>query len=374
MIPYGRQDISDEDIEAVVAVLRSDFITQGPSVTDFEQSIAKYCGSAHAIAVNSATSALHIACLALGVGPGDLVWTSPITFVASSNCALYCGADVDFVDVDDATANMSVDALAAKLAEAETAGRLPKVVIPVHLCGTSCDMKAIRALGDRYGFRIIEDASHAIGGHYLDAPVGSCAYSEITVFSFHPVKIITTGEGGMVVTADAELARKVRLLKGQGMDPNRRYWFPVTGYNYRMTNIAAAIGLGQLERISWHLSRRREIAAGYTQRLSHCPQLLLPPEKEWAHNAYWIYSVVLTDTCVMSRDDVMAHLAADGIETRPFFVPMHSLPMFATLARGEKFPVADRLAARGINLPSSASLSEEDQTFVCERLLTLVQG
>jgi dTDP-4-amino-4,6-dideoxygalactose transaminase len=217
MIPYGRQDVNQADIDAVTEVLRSDFLTQGQAVPSFEEAVAKYCGAQHAVAVNSATSALHIACLALGVGPGDLVWTTPITFVASANCALYCGADVDFVDIDLRTYNMCPQRLAEKLARAKAADRLPKVVIPVHLCGQSCDMQAIHALGQQYGFMIIEDASHAIGGRYQEVPVGSCRYSDITVFSFHPVKIITTAEGGMAVTNDASLNRRMHLLRSHGI-------------------------------------------------------------------------------------------------------------------------------------------------------------
>ena len=217
MIPYGRQDISESDIQAVVDVLRSDFLTQGSVVPAFEKTIAKYCGAQHAVAVNSATSALHIACLALGVGQGDVVWTTAITFVASANCALYCGAQVDFVDIDPRTYNLSVERLAEKLAQAERSGCLPKVVIPVHLCGQPCDMTGIRALGHRYGFKIIEDASHAIGGQYQGEPVGNCRYSDITVFSFHPVKIITTGEGGMALTNDERLAKHMQLLRSHGI-------------------------------------------------------------------------------------------------------------------------------------------------------------
>jgi len=216
-IPYGRQSIGEDDVQAVVDVLRSDFLTQGPAVPAFEKAVADSCGAAHAVAVNSATSALHVACLALGVGPGDLVWTSPITFVASANCARYCGADVDFVDIDPVTYNLSVPALAEKLARAEKTGRLPKVVIPVHLAGAPCDMAAIRELARRYGFRILEDASHAIGARYADEPVGRCSHSDIAVFSFHPVKIITTGEGGLALTNDESLARRMALLRSHGV-------------------------------------------------------------------------------------------------------------------------------------------------------------
>lgn len=261
VIPYGRQDISQADIDAVVEVLRSDFLTQGPAVPAFESEIATYCGAKYAVAVNSATSALHIACLALGVGEGDVVWTSPITFVASANCALYCGAMVDFVDIDSVTYNLSVERLAEKLVIAEKLGRLPKVVIPVHLCGQACDMAGIYALGQQYGFKIIEDASHAIGGKYKNEPIGNCRYSDITVFSFHPVKIITTGEGGMAVTNDSKLAKHMRLLRSHGISsaPEEMHLRPIEeiwnyqqiglGFNYRMTELQAALGLSQIQRL-----------------------------------------------------------------------------------------------------------------------------
>ncbi|HEY8219741.1 MAG TPA: aminotransferase class I/II-fold pyridoxal phosphate-dependent enzyme, partial [Methylobacter sp.] len=255
MIPYGRQTISEADIQAVADVLRSDFLTQGPAVPGFENSVVNYCGAQYALAVNSATSALHIACMALGVGKGDSVWTSPITFVASSNCALYCGASVDFVDIDPHTYNMSATCLADKLEQAEKTGCLPKVVIPVHLCGQSCDMEAIHRLSKQYGFKIIEDASHAIGGKYRGEPIGNGRYSDITVFSFHPVKIITAGEGGMVLTNDVQLAKRMKLLRSHGITsdaadmiprPSEQLWFYQQidlGFNYRMTDIHAALGL-----------------------------------------------------------------------------------------------------------------------------------
>ena len=248
IIHYGRQDVNQDDIDAVVDVLRSDFLTQGPSIPAFEKAIADYCGAQHAVGVNSATSALHIACLGLGVGKGDSVWTSPITFVASANCALYCGATVDFVDIDPRTYNLSVERLAEKLAMAEESGNLPKVVIPVHLCGQPCDMAGIHTLSRQYGFKIIEDASHAIGGKYKDEPIGNCRYSDITVFSFHPVKIITTGEGGMAVSNDATLDKKMRLLRSHGINsyaadmqprPAQEIWNYQQidlGFNYRMTD------------------------------------------------------------------------------------------------------------------------------------------
>ena len=289
MIPYGRQDISEADIQAVVAVLRSDWLTQGPAVPAFETTVADYCGAKHAVAVNSGTSALHLACLALGVGPGDRVWTSAITFVASANCALYCGARAEFVDIDPRTYNMSVDALARKLEAAQRAGSLPKVVIPVHLCGQPCDMAAIHALGRQYGFRIIEDASHAIGARYRGEPVGNCRYSDIAVLSFHPVKVITTAEGGMAMTNDAQLAKTMQLLRTHGItrdaeDMTREadgpwYYEQIAlGFNYRMTDMQAALGSSQMRRVDDFVVARRRIAARYDDLLSG-----FPVQTPWQH-------------------------------------------------------------------------------------------
>ena len=290
MIPYGRQDISDADIAAVVEVLRSDFLTQGPAVPKFEEGVAAYTGAAHAVAVNSATSALHIACLALSLGEGDWLWTSAITFVASANCARYCGANVDFVDIDPHTYNMSPACLAAKLEWAERAGKLPKVVVPVHFGGQPCDLRAISQLSKRYGFRVIEDASHAIGADYLDTPVGNCRFSDIAIFSFHPVKIITTGEGGMALTNDAELAGRMRLLQSHGitrdaaqmtsgMTEGPWYYQQIAlGYNYRMTDMQAALGLSQLHRLTQFVAARRAIAERYFDLLAD-----LPVTRPWQH-------------------------------------------------------------------------------------------
>jgi UDP-4-amino-4,6-dideoxy-N-acetyl-beta-L-altrosamine transaminase len=272
VIPYGRQDINQADIDAVIAVLESDYLTQGPAVPAFEKSVANYCSTQHAVAVNSATSALHIACLALGVGKGDIVWTTPITFVASANCVLYCGAMVDFVDIDPRTYNISVDRLTEKLAEAEKTGKLPKVLIPVHLCGQACDMACIYDLSQKYGFKVIEDASHAIGGKYKGEPIGNCRYSDITVFSFHPVKIITSGEGGIAVTNNEDLARHMRLLRSHGISnvtadmqprPSQEIWNYQQidlGFNYRLTDIQAALGLSQMSRLDGFVEKRHRIA------------------------------------------------------------------------------------------------------------------
>ena len=281
-IPYGRQDITQADIDAVVAVLQSDFLTQGPMVPKFEQAVSSYCDAKHALAVNSATSALHIACLALELGQGDWLWTSPVTFVASANCALYCGAQVDFVDIDPRTYNLCPQALERKLIAAELEGRLPKVVVPVHLCGQPCDMQAIHALAQQYGFKIIEDASHAIGGKYKNEPIGNCRYSDITVFSFHPVKIITTAEGGMALTNSADLANKMALFRSHGItrDPAQMtheadgpwYYQQIElGYNYRMTELQAALGVSQMERLDAYVTRRHQLARRYDELLANLP-------------------------------------------------------------------------------------------------------
>ncbi|MBC7858072.1 MAG: aminotransferase class I/II-fold pyridoxal phosphate-dependent enzyme [Burkholderiaceae bacterium] len=287
MIPYGRQSISEADIEAVVAVLRSDWITQGPVIDQFEQALAAYCGARHAVAVCNATAALHLACLALGVGPGRRVWTVPNTFLASANCALYCGAQVDFVDIDDATYNLDVPALAAKLRAARERDCLPDVLIAVHFAGQSCDMAGVAALAAEYGFKVIEDASHAVGADYLDGKVGNCRHSDLTVFSFHPVKILTTGEGGMVMSNRPELDKALRRLRSHGMtreraelscpDPEPWYYEQLElGFNYRITDIQAALGLSQLDRLDEFVARRRAIAARIRRERAHQP----PREQE----------------------------------------------------------------------------------------------
>ena len=300
MIPYGRQDINQADIDAVVAVLRSDFLTQGPIVPIFEKTVTDYCGANNAVAVNSATSALHIACLALGVGKGDSVWTTPTTFVASANCALYCGATVDFVDIDPRTYNMSVECLAEKLEQARKAHKLPKVVIPVHLCGQPSDMAGIYALSQQYGFKIIEDASHAIGGKYKDEPIGNSRYSDITVFSFHPVKIITTGEGGMAVTNDDSLAKQMRLYRSHGISstpedmqphPPEEIWNYqqiALGFNYRMTDIQAALGISQMLRLDGFVAKRHIIAKHYDELLADMP-IITPCQEVDRYSAYHLY-------------------------------------------------------------------------------------
>ncbi|MBI1907605.1 MAG: UDP-4-amino-4,6-dideoxy-N-acetyl-beta-L-altrosamine transaminase [Rhodocyclales bacterium] len=380
MIPYGRQEVTQSDIDAVVEVLRSDFLTQGPAVPRFEQALAEYCGVRHAVAVNSATSALHIACLALGLGSGDRLWTSPITFVASANCALYCDANVDFVDVDPRTCNMSVQRLAEKLAQAEQSGTLPKVVIPVHLCGQSCDMAAIHALGQRYGFKIIEDASHAIGGKYRGEPIGNCRYSDITVFSFHPVKIITTAEGGMATTNDGDLARRMQLLRSHGItrdpsemshEPDGAWYYQqiALGYNYRMTDIQAALGCSQMSRLDAYVDRRHAIAQRYDALLSG-----LPLRKPWQHpdaySAYHLYPVRLKlDGLKRSHRDVFDSLRARGIGVNLHYIPVHTQPFFEAMGfkRGD-YPEAERYYAEAISLPLYPTLTDVGQQQVVAAL------
>lgn len=372
-IPYGRQQISEEDIEAVVRVLRSDYLTQGPAVPAFEQAVSRHCGVAHAVAMNSATSALHVACLALGVGPGDRVWTSPITFVASANCALYCGATVDFVDVDPATGNMSAELLAEQLAQAERDGTLPKVVIPVHLCGRSCDMRAVRALGHRYGFAVIEDASHAIGARYEGAPVGNCRYSDITVFSFHPVKIITTAEGGMAVTQDATLAHHMERLRSHGITrdpvdmthaPDGPWYYQQIelGFNYRMTDMQAALGLSQISRLDAFVDQRHRVAARYAKALFGLP-LELPPAEPNGHSALHLYVVRLGGN--HDRRAVFEALRARGIGVNVHYIPVYLQPFYAAQGfRSGHCPRAEQYYARAMSLPMHPGLSEADQDQV----------
>jgi UDP-4-amino-4,6-dideoxy-N-acetyl-beta-L-altrosamine transaminase len=338
MIPYGRQSITPDDIDAVARVLQSDFLTQGPVVPAFERSVADHCGVEHAVAVNSATSALHIACLALGLGPGDELWTTPVSFVASANCGLYCGARVDFVDVDPVSVNMSVDALEGKLVEAAREGRSPKIVVPVHLSGQPCDMKRIRELSFEYEFKVIEDASHAIGATYLNTVVGDCAYSDVTVFSFHPVKIITTGEGGMALTRDADVARLMQLLRSHGItrdpasmtEPPHGGWYYQQiglGFNYRLTDIQAALGVSQMRRLQVMLERRRQLADGYDKGLSALP-IQLPQRLDDRSSAWHLYVVRLTDACKVSRATVFQRLRDAGIGVNVHYIPIHLQPYF----------------------------------------------
>lgn len=380
MIPYGRQAISEADIAAVADVLRSDFLTQGPTVPRFEGAMAAWCGVSHAVAVNSATSALHIACLALGVGEGDVVWTSPITFVASANCARYCGADVDFVDIDPATYNLCPEQLAAKLEVAEKAGRLPKVVIPVHFAGQPCDMKAIHMLSQRYGFRIIEDASHAIGARYANSVVGDCLYSDITIFSFHPVKIITTAEGGLATTRSDEVAHRMRLLRSHGItrddteleNADEGPWYyeqHALGFNYRLTDMQAALGLSQLTNLETWIARRHIIADRYDAAFTGLP-VQRPVRPTGDRSALHLYPVQVDD-----RRAVFDALRAAAIGVNVHYIPVHMQPDFRGFGfKPGDFPVAERYYSRAISLPMYATLSESDQEHVIDTLGRLVVG
>ena len=389
MIPYGRQDVTSEDIDAVTEVLRSDWLTQGQAGPQFEQAMAAYCDARSAIAVSNATAALHIACLAFDLGPGDYLWTTPNTFVASANCALYCGAGVDFVDIDPRTYNMSVSALAEKLEIANAQGRLPKVVVPVHFAGQSCDMAGIRALADRYGFRIIEDASHAVGAEYRGRKVGSCDYGDTTIFSFHPVKIITTGEGGMALTNDPKLANRLSYLRTHGIvrpaqqpaDPadgprsNEERDGPwiyeqiELGLNYRMTDIQAALGTSQLGRLDAFVARRRELAARYDTLLARLP-LTCPWQHPDTNSAWHLYVIRLhRNEIKLSRRQVFDALRAAGIGVNVHYIPVHTQPYYRRLGfEIGMFPEAESYYEDAITLPLFSRMTNEEQDTVVAAL------
>lgn len=386
MIPYGRQDVTEADIDAVVDVLRSDFLTQGPLVPRFERRLADYCGAAHAVAVNSGTSALHIACLGLGLGKGDWLWTSPITFVASANCALYCGASVDFVDIDPRTYNLCPRALEKKLAIAEVEGRLPKAVAAVHLCGQPCDMRAIHGLAQRYGFRIIEDASHAIGGRYRNEPIGNCRYSDIAVFSFHPVKIITTAEGGVAVTNDATLAERMALFRSHGVtrdpalmtkEPDGAWYYQqiALGYNYRLTELQAALGLSQFDRVDEYVARRHQIAAVYDRLLADLP-VTCPWQDPDGYSGLHLYVIRLQlDRLSRTHAQVFASLRERGIGVNLHYIPVHTQPYFREHGIGQgNYPEAERYYAEAISLPMYSALNDDQQLAVVAALKNALQA
>lgn len=386
MIPYGRQDITQADIDAVVEVLQSDFLTQGPMVPRFEQGVARHVGAAHALAVNSATSALHIACLALGLGEGDRLWTSPITFVASANCALYCGAQVDFVDIDPRTYNLCLEALERKLQVAEREGVLPKVLVAVHLCGQPCDMQAISVLAKRYGFKVIEDASHAIGGKYQGEFIGNCRHSDITVFSFHPVKIITTAEGGMALTNSAELAGKMALLRSHGItrDPAQMthaadgswYYQQIDlGFNYRITELQAALGFSQLQRLDQFVARRHELAARYDQLLSALP-VTTPWQHPDSYSGLHIYVVRLKLAQIgKSHREVFESLREQGIGVNLHYIPVHTQPYYQRMGfKLGDFPEAERYYAEAISLPMFQTMTDAQQDDVVVALQRALQA
>ena len=386
MIPYGRQDITQTDIDAVVGVLQSDFLTQGPMVPRFEQSVAQHVGATHALAVNSATSALHIACLALGLGPGDRLWTTPITFVASANCALYCGADVDFVDIDPRTYNLCPQALALKLEQAEREGTLPKVVVPVHLCGQPCDMQAIHALSQRYGFKIIEDASHAIGGKYQGEFIGNSRYSDITVFSFHPVKIITTAEGGMALTNDEALANKMALLRSHGItrDPAQMtreadgpwYYQQIDlGFNYRMTELQAALGVTQMERLDQYVARRHQLARRYDDLLTGLP-VTAPWQHADSYSGLHLYVIRLQlDKIEKTHRQVFEALRELGIGVNLHYIPVHSQPYYERMGfKPDDFPQSQTYYQEAISIPMFQTMTDEQQDEVIAALRVAVQA
>ena len=386
IIPYGRQSITELDIQAVVDVLRSDFLTQGPVVPNFEEAIAKYCKSNHAVAVNSATSALHIACMALDLGPGDWLWTSPITFVASANCGLYCGANVDFVDIDPRTFNLCPLALEGKLEEAKLKGLLPKVVVPVHLCGQPCDMAAIHRLSIRYGFKIIEDASHAVGAKYQNEPVGNCQYSDITVFSFHPVKIITTAEGGMAVTNDEKLANKLKQLRSHGIsnkpsemegrpaDEIWNYQQLALGFNYRMTELQAALGLSQLNKLDEFIQTRQFIASRYDEKLKSMP-VKTPWQLPNTYSSFHLYPIQVDNkSCGKSQRDIYQALQHAGIGVNLHYIPVYRQPFYERMGFQQGYcPQAEHYFKSSISIPVYASLSEEQQDRVIEEIRSAVQ-
>lgn len=375
MIPYGRQDINQKDVDAVVNILQSDFLTQGPAVPAFEKTISDYCGSQFAVAVNSATSALHVACLALGVGENDIVWTTPITFVASANCALYCGASIDFVDIDPLTYNLSVKCLKNKLIQAEINGSLPKVVIPVHLCGQSCEMQEIHALSQQYGFKIIEDASHAIGGKYQNEFIGNCRYSDITVFSFHPVKIITTGEGGMALSNNKELADRMELLRSHGItrdsekmthDPDGGWYYQQIelGFNYRMTDIQAALGISQTQRLEQYISKRHELAEVYNKSLQDLP-ITLPFQHSDCYSAYHLYVIRLKKKAHISHKLLYDYLREKDIGVNLHYIPVHTQPYYKSMGfKNGDYPNSEAYYAEAISLPIYPTLTKEEQVYV----------
>lgn len=384
MIPYGRQSIDEDDITVVVDTLKSSWLTQGPAVPAFEKSLTQFCGAEHAVAVNSATSALHLACLALGVQKNDIVWTSPNSFVASANCAIYCGATVDFVDIESGTGNISVNALDAKLAQAKKQGTLPKALIPVHFAGQSCNMKAIATLAKKYNFYVIEDASHAIGGKYCERPVGSCQYSDITVFSFHPVKIITTMEGGAALTNNDELARQMQLMRSHGVTANQEemteephgpwYYQQVQlGFNYRMNDVEAALGKSQLVKLEQFVKQRNELASFYNdafKRQDKISPLKVMPD---CYSSYHLYVIRGTGLSSDSHKAAIETLREKGIFAHVHYIPIHLQPFYQTLGfkKGD-YPHAEQYYERAITLPLYPSLTKEEAQYVVDTTVDIV--
>jgi UDP-4-amino-4,6-dideoxy-N-acetyl-beta-L-altrosamine transaminase len=384
IIPYGRQNINQHDIEDVISVLNSDFLTQGPVVMAFEKELANFAKSKYAVAVNSATSALHIACLSLGLKKGDILWTSPISFVASSNCALYCGADVDFVDIDPLTYNMSTSELEKKLISAKKANRLPKIVIPVHLAGQSCDMEKIHSLGKKFGFKIIEDASHAIGGKYKGKNIGNCSYSDITIFSFHPVKIITTGEGGALLTNSETLCGKAQQLRSHGITRNPSEMSKPTdgpwyyeqidlGFNYRMTDLQAALGISQLKRINLFIKKRHQIAALYDKLLASS-KIILPFQHKDNNSSFHLYIIRIPSNSNLVRRELFERLRANGILVNLHYIPIYKHPYYQNKykIKDSSFPQSEKYYAEAISLPIYYDLKESEVQKIVKILNTPV--
>lgn len=383
-IPYGRQDIDEDDINTVVQILKSDWLTQGPVIDEFEQATAALCQAKHAVAVMNATAALHLACMTLELGPGDILWTSPNTFVASSNCALYCGASVDFVDIDEKTYNMSVTALAEKLHWAKQHNKIPKVIVAVHFAGQSCDMKAIRELTAEYDIKLIEDASHAVGGKYQDAMVGSCQYSDIAIFSFHPVKIITTGEGGMLLTNSDEIKQKAQLYRSHGItrDPqlmvgeSQGAWYYQQiglGYNFRITDIQAGLGLSQLKRVDAFIKKRRALAVNYDEALSTLP-VITPWQTPDCLSSYHLYPIqIMLNVVNKTRKMVFDELRKANIGVNVHYIPVHTQPYYQQLGfKQGDFPICEAYYEKAISLPMHARLTETEQTFIVDTLKSIL--
>ncbi len=380
MIPYGRHHITQHDIDAVIEVLNSDFLTQGPRVPAFEKAVSTKVGAEYALAVNSATSALHIACLALGLGRADLIWTSPITFVASANCGIYCGASIDFVDIDPQSYNICVKGLESKLVRAKQDGKLPKILVVVHFAGQSCDMEAIHTLSIRFGFKVIEDASHAVGGHYQNEYIGNCRFSDITIFSFHPVKIITTAEGGMALTNDHLLAQRMNLFRSHGITRDQDlmthnadgpwYYQQIElGYNYRMTELQAALGISQIKRLDEYVNRRRELAKRYDHLLASLP-LVTPFQNSFGCSSFHLYVVRLKLNKIrLTREDVFRRLLGLGVGVNVHYIPVHTQPYFLNMGfKIGDFPESEAYYSEAISLPIYQDLTDDQQNKIVQAL------
>jgi len=385
MIPYGKQDINQADIDSVIDVLQSDFLTQGPQVPLFEKTVSEYCGSEYGVAVNSATSALHIACLALGLGKGDYLWTSPNTFVSSANCGLYCGAKVDFVDIDPLTYNLSAKELEKKLIQAKKDNKLPKIVIPVHFSGQSCDMKKIFSLSQEYDFKVVEDASHAIGGRYLDQPIGGCQYSDITVFSFHPVKIITTAEGGLATTNDKKLLARMQLFRSHGVTRDSKLMTKETeggwyyqqvdlGFNYRMTELQAALGVSQMQRLDAFVAKRHSLQDRYHSFLKDLP-IVLPFQDQDNYSALHLYPIqIKLEEVTKDREQIFNELRKESVGVNVHYIPIHTQPHYLKFGfKDGDFPNSESYYSRTISIPLFHAMTVEQQDNVLDALKRVLQ-